>query len=146
MDELKPCPFCGKPAKKYGTNVVGCIDQSVCCASVDWGHYTSPEGPEISWNARAADARIAELERERDELRREHTVRGDYIEHMKDDQAALQARADRLAALLKEAGEKIAKQTDVSDAEWVGKLRPQHLVRMLALANAEARALLARLD
>lgn len=51
--ELLPCPFCGKPARVFGSNMVGCEDQSNCGANVDWGHYTKGDGPKQAWNRRA---------------------------------------------------------------------------------------------
>ena len=50
--ELKPCPFCGKNAKIFAFNIVGCVDQRSCGALVDWGHHADVEGPGAAWNTR----------------------------------------------------------------------------------------------
>jgi hypothetical protein len=68
MTDLLPCPFCGKPAKRYGSNLVGCEDTVNCGGEVDWGHYIKGDGPVDAWNRRAdiAQARIdAAVEAER---------------------------------------------------------------------------------
>ena len=56
MSDLLPCPFCGKPAKIYGTNLVGCEDTVNCGGEVDWGHNINPAGPIAAWNRRALPA------------------------------------------------------------------------------------------
>lgn len=33
------CPFCGQPAKVYGTNSVGCIDTVGCGGEMNFGHW-----------------------------------------------------------------------------------------------------------
>lgn len=37
--EPLPCPFCGKPGKIYGQNMVGCSDSVNCGATIDFGHW-----------------------------------------------------------------------------------------------------------
>ena len=99
-------------------------------------------GSEGARAMRGALARIEELERERDKFRtlwHEACARS----------GGNAARADALASRLREAEEltrRIVNQSDVSDAGWLAKLRKPHLVRMLAVANKDARALLARLE
>ena len=58
--KLKPCPFCGGPAKVFGTNMVGCEDVNGCGGNVDFGHwvgYADDGTPAINyvieqWNKR----------------------------------------------------------------------------------------------
>ena len=57
--KIKPCPFCGKPAKTSGENRVYCIDIINCCAQIDFGHWCGVENgiPAIQhvinqWNKR----------------------------------------------------------------------------------------------
>lgn len=38
-----PCPFCGKPGKIFGDNMVGCSDTNGCMAAVDFGHWTGED-------------------------------------------------------------------------------------------------------
>lgn len=52
--DLLPCPFCGKAAKVYGVNLVGCVDTVGCGAQVDWGHFYGPDPVIAAWNKRAA--------------------------------------------------------------------------------------------
>lgn len=57
--ELLPCPFCGKPAKWFGVNSIGCTDQVDCGASVDSGDSgaRTAEFTLRSWQRRARDLR-----------------------------------------------------------------------------------------
>lgn len=64
--DLLPCPFCGKDAKVYGVNLVGCVDTVGCGAQVDWGHFYGPDPVIAAWNKRAAG--VEEIEH----LRREN--------------------------------------------------------------------------
>lgn len=58
--DLLPCPFCGKAAKVYGVNLVGCVDTVGCGAQVDWGHFYGPDAVIAAWNKRAAPEPAAE--------------------------------------------------------------------------------------
>jgi hypothetical protein len=53
-DQLKPCPFCCKPAKRYFTNVVGCTDTVNCGAQIELGDHGTRtiEYTIESWNRR----------------------------------------------------------------------------------------------
>lgn len=72
MEELKTCPFCGKPAKRYFGNVIGCTDVVNCGAQIessDHGESTFMFTRD-SWNRRTGDERLrAEVEALRDALR-----------------------------------------------------------------------------
>lgn len=62
--DLLPCPFCGKAAKVYGVNLVGCVDTVSCGAQVDWGHFYGPDPVIAAWNKRAAPEGIDRLQRD----------------------------------------------------------------------------------
>lgn len=59
--DLKPCPFCGRPAayckNDGGLYVVGCLDDCMCMGHI--GHITmvfvSKESAIATWNRRAND-------------------------------------------------------------------------------------------
>lgn len=49
--ELKLCPFCGKQAKIFGSNMVGCSDDN-CGANIDFGHWVGVDDngiPAVHW-------------------------------------------------------------------------------------------------
>lgn len=58
MTDLKPCPFCGRPAayckNDDGLYVVGCLDDCMCMGHI--GHITmvfvSKESAIATWNRR----------------------------------------------------------------------------------------------
>lgn len=56
---LMPCPFCGKPGRVYGSNVVGCSDDMNCGGCVDFGHWCGTEKgiPAVHWVIKAWNRR-----------------------------------------------------------------------------------------
>ncbi len=58
--KLNLCPFCGGPAKIYGQNMVGCIDNANCGGTMDFGHWSGHDDDGIpaehyvveQWNKR----------------------------------------------------------------------------------------------
>lgn len=54
--KLKPCPFCGKPAKLFAPNMVICTDTVSCGAEVNSGDSgdMTQEYTVSAWNTRAA--------------------------------------------------------------------------------------------
>jgi hypothetical protein len=46
--------MCGKPAKVYGKNMVGCTDNVHCTVIVDFGHYDGLDEVIAAWNKRTA--------------------------------------------------------------------------------------------
>ena len=63
--KLSPCPFCGKPGKIYGENMVGCEDWR-CGANIDFGHWCGFNDKGIpavhhvieQWNKRVMTAKL----------------------------------------------------------------------------------------
>lgn len=60
------CPFCGKPGKIFGENMVGCSAENVCDANIDFGHWCGEENgiPAVhhvieQWNKRVSTAEVA---------------------------------------------------------------------------------------
>lgn len=67
----KKCPFCGKPAKIYGQNMVGCSGindcdagmvppDEFCTGHVDFGHWCGTEKniPAVHWVIKAWNRRV----------------------------------------------------------------------------------------
>jgi hypothetical protein len=50
-EELLSCPFCGKPGKIFGSNMVGCSDTINCGGSIDFGHWCGVQDgiPAVHW-------------------------------------------------------------------------------------------------
>lgn len=69
-EKIKPCPFCGRPAKIYGENFVGCTGieceagmaapDEYCAGHVDFGHWCGTEEgiPAVHYIIKAWNKRV----------------------------------------------------------------------------------------
>jgi len=95
-DELKPCPFCGAPAKIYGPNrnngalyVAWCTNTSSCDAGAT-GYGDTPEEATEQWNTRPVE----------DALRAENVILLNALRvERANTAAAIQGMSERFAVL-----------------------------------------------